>query len=71
MTYRGRIKQGVIVLEGDVSLPEGTEVAVEPISAPAEASVWSNLLKLAGQAQDLPDDAAENVDHYLYGAPKK
>ena len=31
MTYSGRVKNGVIVLEGQASLPEGTAVAVEPL----------------------------------------
>ena len=71
MTYRGHVKQGVVVFDGDVSLPEGTEVAVEPVAASEKGSVWDKLLKVAGQAQGLPEDAAENLDHYLYGTPKK
>jgi hypothetical protein len=71
MTYKGRIKQGVIVLDNNVLLPEGTEVDVEPVGTAARSEVWDNLLKLAGKAQGLPEDAAKNVDHYLYGTPKK
>jgi hypothetical protein len=71
MTYKGRIKDGVIVLNNNVSLPEGTEVDVEPVSTGARSKVWDNLLKLAGKAEGFPEDAAKNVDHYLYGNPKK
>lgn len=70
MTYRGQVKDGIIVLEGDARLPEGTVVSVEPIPAPAPAG---------GDALfDMPDlavetgirDLASNIDHYLYGHPK-
>ena len=71
MTYKGRIKDGVIVLDNNVSLPEGTEVDVQPAGTAARSEVWDNLLKLAGKAQGLPEDAAKNIDHYLYGNPKK
>jgi len=29
------------------------------------------LLEIAGTAEGLPPDFAENHDHYLHGAPKK
>jgi len=29
------------------------------------------LSRFAGKAQTLPEDAAENLDHYLYGVPRK
>jgi hypothetical protein len=28
------------------------------------------MLRHAGTVQGLPEDAAENHDHYLYGTPK-
>ncbi|MEA2709641.1 MAG: hypothetical protein QOF78_2242 [Phycisphaerales bacterium] len=31
MTYRGQVKNGVVVLEGSASLPEGTQVQVQPV----------------------------------------
>jgi hypothetical protein len=34
-------------------------------------SVGAALLKLAGKAKGLPADAARNLDHYLYGRPKR
>jgi hypothetical protein len=29
------------------------------------------LLEIAGSVKDLPADYSENLDHYLYGLPKK
>ena len=76
MTYRGTVKSGVVVLDGGVTLDEGTLVEVQPLAASpktAEASptIWDKLLKLAGSVPDLPSDAAPNHDHYLYGTPKQ
>jgi hypothetical protein len=70
MTYRGRVKNGVIVLESKSKLAEGTVVDVEPIQKPKE-TLGQKLLKHAGVAKGLPKDMAENHDHYLHGLPKK
>jgi hypothetical protein len=75
MTYRGKVKAGVVVVEAPFELPEGTEVTiapVEPSTKPAEPSeLAQSLLALAGRAKGLPSDASINHDHYLYGTPKK
>ena len=77
MHYRGKMKGGVVVLEPGASLPEGADVNVEPINSPAEIAdnhqhaIWDKLLKLAGSAPGLPEDAAAQHDHYLYGIPKR
>jgi len=69
------VKNGVIVLEGSARLPEGTEVRVEAVERAEEGGrtpdVWDELLRLAGTAEGLPADASRNVDHYLYGQPKR
>lgn len=31
MTYRGHVKNGVVFLDGAVTLPDGTEVTVQPV----------------------------------------
>ena len=31
MIYRGVVRNGTVILEGDVTLPEGIQVKVEPI----------------------------------------
>lgn len=68
MTYRGTVQNGVVRLEPDAKLPEGTEVRVEPIT---EQSVFRKLARLAGKARNLPPDLARNHDHYLHGAGRK
>ncbi len=73
MTYRGRVQNGVVVLEPKDSLPEGTEVTVQPIVSPPKPSAAAprGILQFAGKAVGLPSDASRNHDHYLYGTPKR
>lgn len=82
MTYHGMVQNGVVVLAGGATLPDGTQVTVVPdVAAPpppkydpsmsigeklAEFSRWCGTFPT-----DLPSDLAENHDHYLHGGPKK
>ena len=74
MTYRGRVKNGVVVLEADAKMPEGTEVRVEPIDDPesdADGSVYERLGRMAGSVKGLPSDLARQHDHYLHGQARR
>jgi hypothetical protein len=72
-TYRGEVRNGVIVLdEGTPSLPEGLRVQIEPADlTDALRDLSAGLRRLAGRAEGLPEDLAENLDHYLHGHPKQ
>jgi hypothetical protein len=76
MTYRGRIKDGSIVLDEPLALPDGTEVEIAPVVAESAAAsagpTWAEVLKdVIGKAEGLPPDLAENHDHYIHGVPKR
>jgi len=76
MTIKGSVKDGKIELPKGVSLPEGLEVDIEvPQSLPdpstAKTDTGRRLLKLAGSCEGLPEDLSVNLDHYLYGTPKR
>jgi hypothetical protein len=77
MTYRGHVKNGAVVLDDPVGLPEGAAVAVEVLGAAAEdaddegPTLAERLAPIIGKAENLPPDASENHDYYLYGAPKR
>jgi hypothetical protein len=79
MVYRGRVKNGVVVLEKSARLEEGAEVSVRPLRRPARATarkkapptLYERLKSVAGKAKGLPPDASINHDHYLYGLPKR
>ena len=72
MTYQGRIKDGTIVLDGPIDLPEGVlvQVDVTPLETSPKSKLGERLLKYAGKAEGLPADASRNLDHYLYGQPE-
>jgi hypothetical protein len=70
MTVEGVVRNGVIVVDPSVPLPEGTRVQVL-LPVPEKPSLADKLLALAGTVNDLPDDMAEQHDHYLHGTPKR
>jgi hypothetical protein len=73
----GKVVNGVVVFQNGDSLPEGTNVSIEPVNeleAPQDTgNVWDMLLSFSGVIKDadLPTDLSVNLDHYLYGTPKK
>jgi hypothetical protein len=73
MTYRGRIQNGVVVLEPEVALPEGAVVVVtieEPL-LDFEGQPVDPVFLMGDLAEDMGmPDLAANIDHYLYGHPK-
>ena len=79
MVLRGHVKGGVVVLEPPHSLPEAPEVRVETVAPEGDQplldeksqTLGEKLMKYAGKAVGLPEDAALNHDHYLYSAPKR
>lgn len=58
-----------------MSIPEGARVRVEvlpgPSAASSGASLYERLKPFAGVLEGLPEDAASQHDHYLYGTPKQ
>lgn len=79
MTYRGHIKDGLVVLDDPIALPDGTTVTivvrpVDSVACPStdrKDTLSESLLRFAGAVQGLPSDLARNHDHYLYGIPKR
>lgn len=74
MTVRGRVIDGVVVLEPGVRLPEGLEVqvaALDPPNAAPDPAALTALFRAGERAQPTGiTDLAVNHDHYLYGHPK-
>ena len=79
MTYKGYVKNGVIVLDEPAGLKDGDRVSVRPLRTRVRttrkgrrpATLYERLKSVVGKAKGLPPDAAVNHDHYLYGLPKK
>ena len=80
MTVEGHIKNGQIVLNQPVALPEGMKVRVEllekelsatPSPKPPAATQFDHYASIIGAIDDLPSDFAAQHDHYIHGTPKK
>ncbi len=83
MIYRGRVENGVVVLEPGSRLREGMDVRVEampelPGGLPTESPVPDDvrqlrqgLLDFSGVVKDGACDQARNHDHYLHGMPRR
>ena len=79
MAYRGKVKNGVVVLDKPDALPDGAVVSVRALpgargrarSAKGPRSMYERYKRCIGKATAMPPDASINIDHYLYGAPKQ
>jgi hypothetical protein len=74
MSYKGTVKNGVVVLQPDANLPDGMNVLVESEppsrSGAASGSEDDPLFDMSKYAGDTGiSDLAVNLDHYLYGHP--
>ncbi len=74
MIYRGHVKNGVVVLDDDASLPDGMEVSIQPIATPSAdpgiedaPTLYERLKPFIGSATGLPPDASQRIDDFLYG----
>jgi hypothetical protein len=77
VAFKARFDGKVLIPDEPVDLPRGQSLTVR-IEAPAPASgespQMSALKWLADHSVDdpsLPEDLSDNLDHYLYGLPKK
>ncbi|MCX7012586.1 MAG: hypothetical protein NTW86_08490, partial [Candidatus Sumerlaeota bacterium] len=68
MVFKGHVRNGVVVLDESADLPEGVEVRVEPVERKTLADRLRNVI---GSVPDLPEDLADNHDHYIHGTPKQ
>ena len=73
-SYTGEVRNGVVVFDagGSPPFPEGMKVRIEPAELERDLDALRDLLlSVAGMAQGLPPDLAEQHDHYLHGQPKR
>jgi hypothetical protein len=71
MSFKGKVKNGVVVLPRNANLPDGTEVEVRTVDDPKSDDFTDMLLRIAKKVRGLPRDLAAQHDHYLYGVPKR
>ena len=70
MSYKGQVRNGVVVLPPDAKLSEGEEVEVTTVAKPSSDDFTEMLVGIAKNVRGLPRDLAQQHDHYLYGTPK-
>ena len=79
MSFTGHIVDGQVVLDEPAPLPDGTPVRVERTTDepappnPEVPTIFERYQGFIGSIYDptLPTDGALNIDHYLYGHPKR
>lgn len=71
MSYRGVIRNGVVVLQPGVKLAEGTELVVSTVDETNAPTLGELFKDVAGKGTNLPRDGATQHDHYIYGTPKR
>ena len=75
MICRGKVRDGVVLLDHADALPNGAEVRVVLVRREKrtrrKGSLAARLRAWAGKAKGLPSDYARNHDHYLHGLPKR
>ena len=71
MSYKGTVKNGVVVLPPDARLPEGMSVEVIADEArPEDDPFVAAVLKVAKPRPHWPKDYVRNLDQHLYGVSK-
>lgn len=72
VSFKGTVKNGVVVVPPDAKLPDGTEVEIIPQDLlPEDTPFIESVLKLAKPRPHWPQDFALNHAHYVKGHPKK
>jgi len=71
MAYRGHVENGVVVLDDVTGFCDGMEVRVEPVAPDPMPTLTEQFHDVIGIVDDLPEDMAENHDHYIHGKPKE
>ncbi len=72
VSYKGTVKNGVVVLPPEAKLPEGANVEViAEGSSPEMDPFVAAALRVKKARPHWPNDYRRNLDHYLYGAQKK
>ena len=72
MELEGVVQNGVVVPDDAAVLPEGARVRISPAVPPEPVPFGERFAQFRGAAgDDLPDDLAEQHDHYRLGVPKR
>ena len=76
VAFKARFDGKVLIPDEPVDLPRGQQLTVridasEPTEEKPSASALQWLAEHSVDDPSLPNDLSDNLDHYLYGLPKK
>ena len=71
MSFKGTVKNGVIVLPPGATLPNGTNVEIRARGLPKEDPFVSAVKKVKKKRTHWPKDYSRNLDRYLYGGRER
>ena len=72
MSFKGKVKNGVVVLPPEAKLAEGAEVEVWPANlCPEDDPFLAAVRKTAKPRPHWPRDYARKVDDHLYGVSRE
>jgi hypothetical protein len=72
VSFKGTVKNGVVVLEPDAKLSEGTVVEVSPSAVLAKDDPFLAAARKVGKPRrHWPKNYARDLDLHLYGVAKK
>jgi len=71
MELEGVVHNAVIVPDDPTALAEGTRVRISPVSLEQPRPFGERFAQFKGAIAGLPEDLAEQQDHYRLGTPKR
>jgi len=71
MELEGVVHNGVIVPDDATALAEGTRVRITPAPLEKARSFGERFAQFKGAVPGLPEDLAEQHDHYRLGTPQR
>ena len=71
MELEGVVHNGVIVPDDATALAEGTRVRITPAPLEKPRPFGERFAQFKGAVPELPEDLAEQQDHYRLGTPKR
>ena len=71
MSFKGTVKNGLVVRPPEAKLPDGAEVEVIPLQGRADDPPFLRAILNLARPRDWPEDFALNHAHYVKGHPGK
>ena len=71
MELEGIVHEGAIVLDDADALAEGTRVRIAVLANGTPKTFGEHFARFKGAIKDLPEDLADQHEHYRLGTPKR